>query len=529
MSASVELAAAYRKAGHWSDEPFGALLRRRAGEHPDRIAVVTPGERLSYRDFDARVDRFAAGLRSAGLSAGDFLVAQLPNGTDFMVTMFACFRAGIRIVFTLTAHRYDEVAMVVERTGAKAYVVPEVIAGFDHRQLAERITAEFPSVENVFVAGDPGPFAPLPSAEPDHADPHVDAADIALLLLSSGTTAVPKLVARTHNDFSYVARKTAEASGLTGHGVFLAALPAGHSFTLGAPGVIGTVAAGGTVVLQPDPGPQDSFDLIARERVTTTALTPSLAKAWLAAREWNTADLSSLEVLQCGGSGVDRRLVGDLLAAFGCHVQQNYGMSEGLVTLVPAGDAEENVLETQGLLLSAADEVRLAGAGGEQVAPGEVGELLARGPGVVHSYFRAPEHDERSFTPDGFYRTGDLVRFTESGHLVVAGRVKDLVNRGGEKVAAREVEQHLGEHPVVHQVAVVPAPHDALGECTCAYVVARGGRPTLRELRAFMRARGVAAYKLPDILELRDELPLTAVGKIDKKVLAAEAAERTVA
>jgi len=155
------------------------------------------------------------------------------------------------------------------------------------------------------------------------------------------------------------------------------------------------------------------------------------------------------------------------------------------------------------------------------VAPGSLGQLLTRGPYTLRAYYRADEHNAKAFTADGFYLTGDLVRATPTGHLVVDGRVKDTINRGGEKVSAEEVENHLIAHPAVHDVALVAMPDDLLGERTCAYVLPRGGPPTLAELKAFLRERGVADFKLPDRLEVVAEFPYTAVGKVSKKELTA--------
>ncbi|GAA3410866.1 hypothetical protein GCM10018952_17160 [Streptosporangium vulgare] len=196
-------------------------------------------------------------------------------------------------------------------------------------------------------------------------------------------------------------------------------------------------------------------------------------------------------------------------------------MAEGLLNYTRLDDPRELVDTTQGRPLSPADEILVVDSDGAEVAPGEVGELLTRGPYTLRGYYRAPEHNARSFTPDGFYRTGDLVRVLPSGHLVVEGRDKDQINRGGDKISAEELENHLLAHPAVHDAAVVGTPDPVMGERTCAFLIVRDQAPTLREIKQFLKERGVAGYKWPDRIELVETFPRTPVGKISKKELAA--------
>jgi 2,3-dihydroxybenzoate-AMP ligase len=223
-----------------------------------------------------------------------------------------------------------------------------------------------------------------------------------------------------------------------------------------------------------------------------------------------------------GGAKLAAEPAAQIPKALGCTLQQVFGMAEGLLNYTRLDDPSELVETTQGRPLSPADEIRVVDPDtGEPVPEGETGELLTRGPYTLRGYYRAPEHNARSFTPDGFYRTGDLVRRLPSGHLVVEGRHKDQINRGGEKIAAEELEGHLLAHPAVHDAAVVGVPDPMMGERTCAFVVARGEPPTLPALKEFLRERGVADYKWPDRLELVDTFPRTPVGKISKKELSA--------
>ncbi|MFD7130749.1 (2,3-dihydroxybenzoyl)adenylate synthase [Streptomyces sp. NPDC059894] len=524
------LAERYRAEGYWRGRPLDRLLRERAERTPGRTALVdADGDRWTYAELDLRADRTAAGLRRTGIGAGDRVVVQLPNTDAFVVLFFGLLRAGAIPVLTLPAHRESEIVHVAETAGATAYAIPDVHERFDHRTLARSLRKAVPSVEHVLVAGEPAEFTALADVDADPvALPEPDPADVAVLLLSGGTTGKPKLIPRTHDDYAYNVRASAEICGFDESTVYLVVLPTAHNFALACPGLLGTLMAGGTVVLSPTPSPEDAFALIEREKVTATAVVPPVALLWLDAVEWEEADLSSLRLLQVGGSKLGAEPAARVRPALGCALQQVFGMAEGLLNYTRLDDPEELVLHTQGRPLSPADEIRVVAPDGHDVPPGATGELLTRGPYTPRGYFRAPEHNARSFTPDGFYRTGDLVRVLPSGHLVVEGREKDQINRGGDKISAEELENHLLAHPAVHDAAVVGIPDPTLGERTCACLVPRGraAAPTQRELAAFLTERGVAAYKLPDRVESVDAFPRTSVGKIDKKALGRRIVER---
>ncbi|GGW41906.1 2,3-dihydroxybenzoate-AMP ligase [Streptomyces lucensis JCM 4490] len=532
----AERARHYRTAGHWRGESLGDLLAAAAAAHAGRTALVLGRRRLTYAELDRRVSRTAAGFVEQGIRAGDRVVVQLPNVPEFVIVCFALFRMGAKPVFSLVSHRANEIRHLVALSGAVAYVVPGTYQGFDHTRLALDLVAEHDALRTVFVldpaakAAADAPAGVLVALDEADAEPRPmpapDPSDVAFFLLSGGTTALPKLIPRTHDDYAYQTRAAAELLGLGSDDVYLAVLPAEFNFTWGCPGVVGTLRSGGTVVLMDAPIADECFETIERERVTFTSLVPTVAQLWLEAAEWNEADLSSLKLVQIGGARLHRAIAERITPVLGCRLQQVFGMAEGLLTLTRATDSEETVLSTQGRPLSPDDEVRIAGPDGDDLPPGGTGELLARGPYTLQGYYRAPEHNARAFTDDGFYRTGDLARLTEDGALVIEGRIKDVIIRGGDKVSASEVEEHLLAHPAVAEVAVVPVPDPFLGERVGAYVVPAGPPPSLRELKEALHAAGLADYKLPDWLEIVVKLPLTGLGKVDKKVLAADAAAR---
>ncbi|MFG3281357.1 (2,3-dihydroxybenzoyl)adenylate synthase [Streptomyces sp. NPDC048111] len=525
----AEFAERYRAAGWWRGETFGRMLRDRATAHPDRVAVVDPAadRRWTYAELDHRADRLAAGMVARGIAKGDRVVVQLPNTAEFFEVVFALFRIGALPVFALPAHRESEIGYFCAFTDAVAYVIAAEHGGYDYRVLAAEVRAQVPTLRHVFVTGgDPGAFEALADvpAEPVDLDGPAPG-DLAFLQLSGGSTGVPKLIPRTHDDYIYSLRGSNEICGVTEDSVYLVALPAAHNFPLSSPGSLGALYAGARVVLCPQPAPETAFELIERERVTLTGLVPPLALLWTDAAPSTPYDLSSLDVLLVGGAKFSEEAARRVRPALGCTLQQVFGMAEGLVNYTRLDDPEETIVTTQGLPISPDDEIRVVDDHDTDLPDGETGHLLTRGPYTIRGYWKAPEHNARSFTADGFYRTGDVVRRTPTGHLVVEGRAKDQINRGGEKIAAEEVENHILAHPSVHDANVVGEPDDYLGERTCAYVILRREAEPLKPvaIKRFVRERGLAAYKVPDRVEFVTVFPQTGVGKISKKDLRAAA------
>jgi 2,3-dihydroxybenzoate-AMP ligase len=529
-----EMAEHYRKVGYWQGDTFDDMLRRWSGDHADRTALVHGARRLRYSDLETAADRTARGLLRLGIAPGDRVVLQLPNVPEFVTVFFGLQRVGAVPVLALPLHRRNEIAHLCRISAAVAYVIPDIHADFDHRRLATQVRDEVPTLRHVLVAGEPGEHVALTAlaettAAPEGAYHPAAPSDVALMLVSGGTTGLPKLIPRTHDDYAYNLRASAELCGFGPETVYLAALQVGHNFTLGCPGLLGTLHAGGTVVLTDRSRADTAFLLIERERVTATALVPTIARRWAEATAWHGEDLSSLRLLQVGGARLLPEHARQVRDAFGPVLQQVFGMAEGLLNFTEPGASDDVVLHTQGRPLSPDDEIRIVDEHDRDVAPGAIGQLLTRGPYTLRGYFRAPEHNATAFTSDGYYRTGDLVRLTPTGHLVVEGRAKEQINRGGEKIATTEVEEHLVAHPDVRDAAVLPVPDDRLGERTCAFIIPADQEhpPGLPQIAAFLRDRGLAPYKIPDRLEAVAEFPRTVVGKTDKRALSSLVTQAT--
>jgi 2,3-dihydroxybenzoate-AMP ligase len=524
-----EVAARYRSLGLWRGLSLWAQLQLLAERHQDRIALVDARQRVSYAALAQRAEALAGGLFALGVRPGDAVVVQLPNCVELIELYFALFRLGARPVAAQLAHRRLELTHCAQKTRAVAHVICDQRERFDFRALAQELRASCASLRHTIVLGEPHPGQVALHAlrEPaERALPEAPAAhEVALFQLSGGSTDVPKLIARTHDDYLYSVRRSVEVCGLDEHTVYLAALPAAHNFPLSSPGVLGALLAGGRVVLIEQASPDLAFPWIEREGVTITALVPALLPAWLSAAARRGSSLATLSLLQIGGAKLHEALARRVEPELGCRLQQVFGMAEGLVCYTRLDDPLERVVSTQGRPMSPYDELRVVDEHDRELAAGETGDLLTRGPYTIRGYFAAPEHDARAFTSDGFYRTGDRVRMLPDGSLVVEGRSKDQINRGGEKIAAPEVEAQLCAHPAVEAAAVVAMPDPYLGERSCAFVVARA-EISAKELVAYLKQRGLAAYKIPDRIELTAALPQTAVGKVDKQALRARAATR---
>jgi 2,3-dihydroxybenzoate-AMP ligase len=542
----ADVAELYRRSGYWRGERLGDLLRRWAEAGGDRTAVTDSHRSMSYAELDVAADRVASGLRRLGLARGDRVVVQLPNVVEFPAVCFGLLRLGAMAVFALPPHREHEISYLAEHSEAAAYLACDTFGGFRYGELGAAARKASPSLRHVILldgAHDEGdglvdlrrllddPVDPAEARASADADPP-DPSDVAFFLLSGGTTGLPKLIPRTHDDYAYNVTASAGVSGLGPSTVYLVALPAAHNFPLGCPGLMGTLSVGGRVVMAPSAKPDDAMAVVEAENVTITALVPALAIRWLEILEsarGRQVRLPSLEVLQVGGARLVPEVARRIGPAFGCRVQQVFGMAEGLLNYTRLDDPDDVLIETQGRPLSPADELRIVGPDGEPVADGEPGELLTRGPYTIRGYYRADAHNASAFTADGFYRTGDIVRIHPSGNLTVEGRAKDLINRGGEKISAEEIENLLLAHPAVREAAAVAMPHPVLGEQTCAYVVLRSDDVfDLAALAAYLHGRGVARFKWPERLEIVDALPVTNVGKVDKKKLRDDIAAKLV-
>ncbi|HEX3629328.1 MAG TPA: AMP-binding protein [Candidatus Dormibacteraeota bacterium] len=498
--------------GYWRDETLDGVFGELFARHHDRVAIQSGEQTITYGELGQRSASLAGFLHGRGLRRLDRVVVHLPNGPEFLILYFALQKIGVVPILALAPHRRLEIDYFVKLAGAVAYFGSDPV-------LAEEVRNANAVLRDTFMLDDLKGITPTTPPPPTNIDPN----DPCVLLLSGGTTGIPKLIPRTHNDYLYNSRAAAAVQAINAESRQLCVLPLAHNMPLACPGVQGFLMAGARVVIGTSTKAPDVFQLIERHRITHVGGVPALYIRWLADPASGRHDLTSVELLQSGGQRLQPEVRRQMADAFpNAFVQENFGMSEGTLFFVRRDDPEDVRLETVGRPVSPDDEVRLTDEEGREVAAGEVGELTVRGPYTLRGYYRVPEYNARQFTADGFYRSGDLMRRHPSGSYLVEGRIKDLVNRGGEKISAEEVESVILTHPSVRNVACVPYPDPVLGERMCACIILRPGqRLTLEALTSFLLDAGMAKFKLPERLELMDEFPLSTFGKVSKKALSA--------
>lgn len=526
-----EFAERYIREGYWKSETIPEAIAAAARLRPAAIAVADTRRRLSFGALMAEAAGFAALLERSGIRPGDRIVVQLPNCTEFASLFLACLETGAAPVMALPAFRRSELEYLVSFSGAKAIAIAPEYRGFDHAALARGLKKTLSGLEIIFSTAPAQGCVHLSvsaGANRANASWRADPFAAALFLLSGGTTGLPKLIPRTHADYLYNARRAAEVCALGGSSRILLALPAEHNFPLACPGLLGAMLSGATAVFSQSAQAAELAAVIGHESITHLPCVPTLAMALADLPESSCGAIRPLQVIMVGGQKLQEPAARKLKQKYPwLSIQQVFGMAEGLLCYTRLDDPAQVAFATQGRPLSPADEIRIVDAAGNPVREGDVGELWCRGPYTIRGYFRAPERNAESFTPDGFYRTGDLVRRGYGGNLVVEGRIKDLINRGGEKISAEEIEAHLIAHPAVLLAAVVAMPDEALGEKGCAYVkLTPGAALDLDSMRSHLAARGVARFKWPERIEIVSEMPLTNVGKIKKAELRADIERR---
>jgi len=522
-----EFARRYREKGYWQDRSLAEEFAAGFNRFKERIFLVDQNRQYTYGEIDRLTDNLALNLLELGLRPLDRVVPALPNCAEFALLYFALQKIGAIPIAALVTHRYAEINQFVKLSGASTCVYPERQGDFEFGPMIRRVQQENPSLRFCLSLSTLRELMERPVKNTGQLkEIRIDPTDPCVFQLSGGTTGIPKLIPRTHNDYAYNSKTAAAVCGVTPDSVLLLALPIAHNLPLACPGLQGYLFRGGKVVLCASTRPEEMLSLVEQHRVTHIKVVPALLIRLIDDPSIRKFDLSSLKVIQSGGQRMQpevRMKAQQLIPS--CFVQENFGMSEGMLFFVRLDDPQEVKLETCGRPICPDDEVRLVDGEGREVGPGEVGELICRGPYTLRGYYGVPEYNARAFTRDGFYCSGDLMRRHPSGNYVVEGRKKDLINRGGEKISAEEIENLILSHPAVQNVACVPVPDPNLGERMCACVVLKKGRSlNLPQLVDFLMKKEIAKFKLPERLEIVDELPVSTFGKVSKKALADMAA-----
>ena len=520
-----------RKSQPWLGLTIGDLPSCLASVQPKRIALVDDKVQLTRIELKKRIHRLAAAFLNLNITKGDTVLVQLPNWAEFVYSYFALQKIGAIPVLLISGYGKAEVKHLCHLTEAKAWIVPSVYRNQEYFSWIGEVKADNPQLSYIvsvrtqrknrnFTASLEEllsqPCARKGQLAAGASGPR--STDLAHILPSGGTTGLPKAIPRTHDDYLSNVHYLHQAGDMEANDVCLLVVPVGHNLAL--LNVVGAMLFGYRLVLLDSTRPADICRAIQAERVTYFPTVPSLINRVLEFDQRNGFDLTSLRKISAGGEPSAPELIERFCRELDCVYIKEFGMSEGLLCRTRLDDNLETVCATVGKPVCPQDEIKILDDQGRQLPAETDGELAARGPGIFAGYLKNPEENRRAFTADGFFRTGDLARIDRSGNLKITGRIKDLINRGGEKISPAQIEGLLLSHPDIVDAAVVGMPDAALGEKVCAYVrLAPHKTPGPAAIKSFLESQGASRFLIPERFEFVDALPLTEAGKHDKKAL----------
>jgi len=516
---------------YWPNRLLTDYLDDAVNRHPDTVALTGRSSMtgatvtLSWRELRRRVDRMAAGLAGLGVGKGEVVACQLPNWWEFVALHLACVRIGAVTNPLMPIFRQRELRYMLAFARARVLVVPRLFRNFDYPSMVQAMRADLPELHHVLVVGGTGEDAfeqiLLARRWEDECDtPALFAqrrgspGDVVQLLYTSGTTGEPKGVLHSSNTLLGILLQYAKRLELTGGDVILMASPMGHQAGF-MYGLMMSPMLGAKLVLQDIWAPEEAARLIQDEGVTyTMGSTPFLADL-TDTPAIERYDIGTLRTFVSSGAPIPRVLVERASRRLGARIISAWGMTEtGSVTTTIPGDPDDRIFGTDGVALPGM-EVRVADAADRALPPGTEGRLQCRGIGNFVGYFMRPDLSQP--TADGWFDTGDLAVMLEGGYIRITGRAKDILIRGGENIPVIEVENALYRHPAIREVAIVGMPDARLGERACAFVSLHPGRSLdMAEMVAFLDTQQMARQYFPERLEVLDELPHTASGKIQK-------------
>jgi non-ribosomal peptide synthetase component E (peptide arylation enzyme) len=519
------------EAGLWLDRTLYDYFAETAGRFPDRVALVAGDRRITFASWADEVERVAAGLVRLGITKGDIVSVQLPNWPEMCVLQVALARIGAVIQPLHMVYRELEMRSMLRFCESRAVILPATYRGFDHAGAVAAMRDELPDLEHVIVVrgeSTAGPryadllvstegLAEYESAHPIHAD------DVYYLNFTSGTEGDPKGFLHTHNTMLSVLKRFADLQHQydpkAAEDVILANSPMSHSF--GHLTTYFVLLRGVRMVLVERFDPGETLRIIDRERVTSLSGTPAHLISLLHHPDFDACDLNSVRSVSVGGAPCPPQLMAEIEAKFHVRIGNTYGMGENIIhTRTMPNDPPEIIRDTVGLPVPGAELKIFADDHVTELPQGEVGEIAFRGPTLFLGYYKNPELTRATRNADGWFFTGDLGFVDARGYLHLAGRKTELINRGGSKIFPKEIEDLLHAHPKILKVAVLGMPDYRLGERVCAYVVPRQGQTvSLAEIAAYLTERGAMKYKFPERLEVVEDLPLTATGKVKKEPL----------
>ncbi len=532
----------YNELRWWAGLTFGDIFDRAADIHPEKEAFVDLYSRLTYGEAREKTNKLAVSLIDLGIKPKDRVLLQLPNWNEFVFAFFSLQKIGAITVLLIDRYRQFEINHLINISGATAWIVPAKYKKTDFVPIINDVSREHPEMEHVItVRGEvdrPG-FSSLEKllekAELTNenleklAAARPDPMQIAHMGPTGGTTGLPKIVARSHNSLLTGIEYCSKSWDQNCEDVNLIVGPIGHDLSF-SKGFIGSVITQGKVVLLDLADNKGICDTIERERVTSIIWVPTLAQRMMEYADLDKHDLSSLKKMHSAGGASQPGLVKSVTEKLNVKFYNGYGSTEGTTTITRTNDCLETICSCVGRPTCPYDTYKLIDSNGKDVPLGSQGELVLKGPGVFTGYFNNPEENAKAFTEDGFFRTGDMARIDEEGRITLTGRIKEMINRGGESISAAPIEGLIVSHPDIKTVAVIAMPDPLMGERVCAYIQPRAGtRLTFEEIIGFLREQKASVLQLPERIEFIQDMPLTAAEKIDKKILQADIQKKLAA
>jgi len=515
----------------WPGLTFGDVLDKAADVYPHKEAYVDGISRLTYLQARQNVNRLAIGMMRLGIEPLTRVLVQVPNWNEFVYAYLSLQKIGAIPVLLIDRYRQYEINHLARLTGAAAWIVPQRYKKIDYMPIVRDVMENSPDLANVIlVRGDVHEgclnlekLIDASELSRENLDllaaRRPDPGQVAHMGPTGGTTGLPKAVPRTHNSLLCSSEYAARAWNMEGSDSCLLAGPIGHDLTFTKGFCAGLITMGKTVFLDST----DAADIcrtIEAEKITAVAWVPTLANRLVNFEGLANYDLSSLNKMHCGGGASLPDLVKAVREKLRCTFYNGYGGTEGQTCLTRLTDDTETILHTFGKPTCPYDTYKIVDFNGQTLPVGVSGELLIKGPGVFTGYYSASDENKMVFDKDGFFKTGDVAKFDHAGNIVLTGRIKEMINRGGESISATEIEKLISSHPDVALVAVVPMPDPEMGEKACAYVQPQPGVDLdFDAVIAFLKHNKASVLQLPERIEFMDSLPLTPTGKLNKKVL----------
>ena len=519
----------YLRRKWWQDLTWNDVLDRTVDMYPDRLALIDANIRWTWAEFSEQVDRLALALIDLGIHKDDRAIVQMPNRAEYLVALFALSRIGAVVVPGLIRHSDREINHLCQLTHPVAWLTVAVSDKYDQRPLINRIHTANPELRHIIVAGEEVPAGTLSwnkllsktdltRISPDFWYERKPApTDIYLIGLTGGTTGLSKGVPRTHNDHITDSYGWSKSMQVSSRDIGIVFLPIGHN-AAHACVMYPMIIEGGTIILLDSTQVEDTLRVVEREKATFFVTVPALLNLLVNNPDLKKYNLQSLRFILSGAAHNPPEIVKKVFDNIGCDFINAFGMMEGLCTLTRLWDTYEAKCNTVGQPVSPYTEFKIVGDQEKELPTGEEGELVCKGPAVFRSYYKTD--NQHVYTNDGFFRTGDLARTDTSGRLIITGRKKDIINRGGENISATELEDVLMTFPKIMDVAIVGMPDPIMGEKVCAFIKPmKDSSVSLEELLGFFQEMGVSKFMWPERLEVVEDIPLSQVGKPDKKLL----------